>query len=42
MWDFYLASAEASFRNLGHVVFQVQVSKKLDTVPLSRDYMLNK
>ena len=42
MWDFYLASAEASFRNLGHVVFQIQVSKKLEAVPLSRDYMLNK
>ena len=42
MWDFYLASAEASFRNLGHVVFQIQVAKKLGTVPLSRNYMLKK
>lgn len=42
MWDFYLASAEASFRNLGHVVFQFQLAKKLDTVPLTRDYMFKK
>ncbi|PCI49955.1 MAG: SAM-dependent methyltransferase [Alphaproteobacteria bacterium] len=42
MWDFYLASAEASFRNLGHVVFQFQLAKKLDTVPLTRDYLFKK
>jgi len=39
MWDFYLASAECAFRNLGHVVFQFQLAKKVDTVPLTRDYM---
>ncbi|HEC00699.1 MAG TPA: class I SAM-dependent methyltransferase [Sphingomonadales bacterium] len=39
MWDFYLASAEASFRNLGHVVFQFQLAKKVGTVPLTRDYL---
>ncbi len=39
MWDFYLSSAEASFRNLGHVVFQFQLAKKVDTVPLTRDYI---
>ncbi len=39
MWDFYLASAEASFRNMGHVVFQFQLAKKVDTVPLTRDYL---
>ena len=33
MWDFYLASGEASFRNMGHVVFQFQLAKKVDTVP---------
>ncbi|PCJ34052.1 MAG: hypothetical protein COA93_05725 [Alphaproteobacteria bacterium] len=39
MWQFYLASAECAFRNLGHVVFQFQLAKKVDTVPLTRDYI---
>jgi len=39
MWDFYLSSAECAFRNLGHVVFQFQLAKKVDTVPLTRDYI---
>ncbi len=39
MWNFYLASAECAFRNLGHVVFQFQLAKKVDTVPLTRDYI---
>ncbi|MBL4800654.1 MAG: class I SAM-dependent methyltransferase [Emcibacter sp.] len=40
MWDFYLSSAECAFRNLGHVVFQFQLAKKQDSVPLTRDYLL--
>jgi len=39
MWDFYLASAECAFRNLGHVVFQFQLARKQDAVPLSREYL---
>jgi len=39
MWDFYLSTAECAFRNLGHVVFQIQLAKKVDTVPLTRDYI---
>lgn len=39
MWEFYLASAECAFRNLGHVVFQFQLAKKQDNVPLSRRYL---
>ena len=42
MWEFYLASAECAFRNLGHVVFQIQLSRARDAVPLTRDYMLKK
>lgn len=41
MWEFYLASAECAFRHLGHVVFQFQLSKKLDSVPLDRDYLFS-
>ncbi|MDG1708782.1 MAG: cyclopropane-fatty-acyl-phospholipid synthase [Emcibacteraceae bacterium] len=39
MWEFYLASAECAFRNLGHVVFQFQLAKKQDNVPLHRKYL---
>ncbi|MSP52048.1 MAG: SAM-dependent methyltransferase, partial [Alphaproteobacteria bacterium] len=39
MWEFYLAGSEASFRYGGSMVFQIQVAKKIDTVPLTRDYI---
>ncbi len=39
MWEFYLASSEASFRHGGLMVFQVQLSKVIDAVPLTRDYI---
>ncbi|WP_417623302.1 class I SAM-dependent methyltransferase [Paremcibacter congregatus] len=40
MWDFYLSSAECAFRHLGHVVFQLQLAKRQDAVPLTREYLL--
>lgn len=40
MWDFYLAGAEMGFRNEGLVVFQVQLAKRVDALPITRDYML--
>jgi cyclopropane-fatty-acyl-phospholipid synthase len=39
MWDFYLAGCEAAFRYGGQVNFQIQLSKKQDAVPLTRDYI---
>lgn len=39
MWEFYLAGCEAGFRHSGLVVFQIQLSKKIDAVPLTRDYL---
>jgi len=39
MWDYYLASSEISFRHLGHMNFQIQLAKRVDAVPLTRDYM---
>jgi len=39
MWEFYLASAEAGFRYGGLMVFQIQLARKLDTVPRTRDYI---
>jgi len=39
MWETYLVGAELSFRNQGMLVFQMQLAKALDTVPLTRDYI---
>jgi cyclopropane-fatty-acyl-phospholipid synthase len=39
MWEYYLAGFEASFRHYGLCVFQVQLSKNINAVPLTRDYM---
>ncbi len=39
MWEFYLAGSEISFRNQGMMNFQIQLSKKLETVPLTRNYI---
>ena len=39
MWEFFLASAESSFRHAFHVNFHIQMSPSLETVPLTRDYM---
>ena len=39
MWECYLAGFEASFRNFGLCVFQIQLAKKLQTVPTTRDYL---
>jgi cyclopropane-fatty-acyl-phospholipid synthase len=39
MWEFYLAFCEAAFRHEDVVVFQLQLTRRNDTVPLSRDYI---
>jgi cyclopropane-fatty-acyl-phospholipid synthase len=39
MWEFYLALSEAAFRHGGLMVFQLQLAKRADTVPLTRDYL---
>jgi cyclopropane-fatty-acyl-phospholipid synthase len=39
MWEFYLAGAEMGFRYQGLIVFQMQVAKRVDALPLVRDYM---
>ncbi|WP_339871147.1 cyclopropane-fatty-acyl-phospholipid synthase family protein [uncultured Brevundimonas sp.] len=39
MWEFYLAASEVGFRDLGHMVFQIQLSKRQDAVPLTRAYL---
>ena len=39
MWEFYLAGSETSFRVDGHMVCQLQLAKRNDVVPLTRDYI---
>ena len=39
MWEFYLQGCEISFRRLGQMVFQMQIAKTVDAVPITRDYM---
>jgi cyclopropane-fatty-acyl-phospholipid synthase len=39
MWEFYLAGSETSFRVDGNMVFQLQLAKRQDSVPLTRDYV---
>jgi cyclopropane-fatty-acyl-phospholipid synthase len=39
MWEFYLAGCEVSFRYMNQMVFQVQIAKRQDAVPLTRNYM---
>lgn len=39
MWEFYLASSEASFKYSGNMVFHMQLSKCQETVPITRSYL---
>jgi cyclopropane-fatty-acyl-phospholipid synthase len=39
MWDFYLAGCEVAFRYMNQMVFQLQLTKRQDAVPLTRDYI---
>jgi len=39
MWEFYLQCCEMSFRYLNQMVFQIQIAKRQDAVPLTRDYI---
>ena len=39
MWEFYLAASEMTFREQGMMVFQLQLTKRPDVVPITRDYL---
>ncbi|CAM3102268.1 Cyclopropane-fatty-acyl-phospholipid synthase [Sphingomonas antarctica] len=39
MWQFYLAGAISAFRHDGHLVFQLQLTRQRDAVPIVRDYI---
>ena len=39
MWQFYLAGCEVGFRYHNIAVFQIQLAKRIDAVPLTRNYL---
>jgi len=39
MWEFYLIVSEFSFRYSKNMNFQIQMVKKVDGLPITRDYM---
>ena len=39
MFEFYLAGSELAFRRKGQVVFQIQLARRQEAVPLSRNYL---
>jgi cyclopropane-fatty-acyl-phospholipid synthase len=39
MWEFYLIGSELSFTHGGHMIFQMQLTRGLETLPLTRDYI---
>jgi cyclopropane-fatty-acyl-phospholipid synthase len=40
MWEFYLAASEMAFREQNLMVFQIQLTKRQDVVPMTRDYIM--
>src|SRR5450759_1263113 len=40
MWEFYLAASEMSFREQDRMVFQIQLTKRQDVVPMTRNYIM--
>jgi cyclopropane-fatty-acyl-phospholipid synthase len=41
MWEFYLACSETAFRRHDMMVFQIQLAKRQDVVPTTRDYIMH-
>jgi cyclopropane-fatty-acyl-phospholipid synthase len=41
MWEFYLAGSEMAFRHEGEAIYQIQITKRIDSLPITRDYMVD-
>jgi cyclopropane-fatty-acyl-phospholipid synthase len=39
MWEFYLAASEMAFRKQNMMNFQIQITKRQDVLPMTRDYI---
>jgi cyclopropane-fatty-acyl-phospholipid synthase len=42
MWELFLAASEVYFRYLGRMVFQIQLSRQIGAVPITRDYLFER
>jgi len=40
MWEMYLVASEVAFRAQNITVLQIQLSREIDTLPITRDYIL--
>ena len=40
MWEFYLVLCEIGFRRRTLMVFQMQLTRQIDRLPITRDYMI--
>ena len=40
VWELYLAGCEIAFRCMNQMVFQIQLARRQDAVPLTRDYLV--
>ena len=40
MWEYYLAAVQVGFRNGSNMVFQLLLSQRIDSVPITRDFMM--
>ena len=38
MWELYLLGSETSFRYQNYTVFQMQITRDINTLPITRDY----
>lgn len=41
MWEYYLALCEVGFRRRTNMVFQLQLTRRVDAAPITRDYMVD-
>ena len=41
MWEFYLVGCELSFRQMGQMVFQLQMARDVSALPITRDYLFD-
>jgi cyclopropane-fatty-acyl-phospholipid synthase len=41
MWEFYLVLCEIGFRLRTNIVLQMQLTKRVDALPITRDYMID-
>jgi cyclopropane-fatty-acyl-phospholipid synthase len=40
MWEFYLAASEMVFREQAMMVMQIQLTKRQNVIPITRDYIV--